>query len=134
MTDLSVGFLFFVMLLMADFATQFGAADSVPRALYEEVVAERDAGRAELERLEQSLSEADAARKRPARELARAEAQVAELERLLAKRDPRNPLEAYLAAAHDERRRLLERLRTDLARLYPDSLIEVSPEGDALRF
>jgi flagellar motor protein MotB len=147
MTDMTVGFLFIVMLMMAYFATQFGATDTVPRELYEttlaerdaererlarqldEVQAERDEARAERERLAQQLDEVRAELDRLREELSRAEARSAELER-----DPRNPLEAYLSAASDERRRLLMGLRAELLRLHPGILIEVSPEGDALRF
>jgi chemotaxis protein MotB len=229
MTDMTVGFLFIVMLMMAFFATQFGATDTVPQELYETTLAERDAERAERERLAQRLAELQAERNRLREALSRAEARIAELERLLAQsdaarqalaerlteteerlvaldaalaaradetsrlrsalleiearlqelqrqsdeavaegarrlaaaeaelralrqaltraneriaelerllaqRDPRNPLEAYLSAAYDERRRLLEGLRAELVRLHPGILIEVSPEGDALRF
>ncbi|MBK5928454.1 OmpA family protein [Rhodobaculum claviforme] len=222
MTDLTVGFLFIVMLMMAYFATQFSATDNVSRELYEQMTADRDRlaqalARTELERdrLKDSLSraevrmadlvrlraQADAARQALAERLAAAETElgalssaiaasederarlrsevvatearllelqrhldeavsggatrlaaveaelralrqalahanerIAELERLLAQRDPRNQLEAYLSAAYDERRRLLEGLRSDLSRLHPSILIEVSPEGDALRF
>lgn len=222
MTDLTVGFLFIVMLMMAYFATQFSTTDSVSRELYEEIVADRDRlaltlARTEAERnrlsealsraevrlaeLERLLAQSDAARQALAERLAAAETElaalrttlaasedeagrlriailanearlqelqrqldeavasgptllaaaeaelralrqaltrandrIAELERLLAQRDPRNPLEAYLSAAYDERRRLLEGLRSELARVHPSILIEVSPEGDALRF
>ena len=229
MTDLTVGFLFIVMMMMAYFATQFGATDTVPRALYEQALAERDRALAERDQLarmlreteaelarlrneleaalariaelERLLAAVDAARQalaeklaqveadlrrlqataataeaeverlrreaaaaaKAARELqrqqeaaladatariaaaeaelralrealARAQARIAELEQLLARRDIRNPLEAYLSEAYAERRRLLEGLRRDLRWLHPDVLVEVSPEGDALRF
>jgi chemotaxis protein MotB len=222
MTDLTVGFLFIVMLMMAYFATQFSSTDTVSRELYEETLAERDRlerelanaeaqldsmraeldwARARINELERLLAEADAARQVLAERLAALEAElaalrislaanqteaerlrreavaaearlselqrqleaefsggttrlaaleaelralrdalvlararVAQLERLLAEIDTRNPLEAYLSEAYDERRRLLERLQSDLSQLHPNILIEVSPEGDALRF
>jgi flagellar motor protein MotB len=138
MTDLTVGFLFIVMLMMAYFATQFGAPDAVPREFYERTLAERDEARAERDRLMRDLDEMRAERDRLVRqlldrqaELSRAQERIAELERLLLQRDP---LESYLSSAYDERRRLLEGLRSELARMHPSILIEVSPEGDALRF
>lgn len=90
MTDMTVGFLFIVMLMMAYFATQFGATDS-------------------------------------------ANVRTAELERMLSQLSVRNPLEAYLSQAAAERRRVLERLRDSLS-VPPGLLVEVTDEGDALRF
>ena len=40
MTDMTVSFLFIVMILLAFFAVQFSDEDNVPRSIYEEVVAE----------------------------------------------------------------------------------------------
>src|SRR5210317_970114 len=42
MTDMTVSFLFIVMILLAFFAVQFSDEDNVPRSIYEEVVAERN--------------------------------------------------------------------------------------------
>ena len=42
MTDMTVSFLFIVMILLAFFAVQFSDEDNVPRSVYEAVVAERN--------------------------------------------------------------------------------------------
>jgi len=42
MTDMTVSFLFIVMILLAFFAVQFSDVDNVPRSEYEKVVVERD--------------------------------------------------------------------------------------------
>ena len=42
MTDMTVSFLFIVMILLAFFAVQFTDEDNVPRSVYEEVVSERN--------------------------------------------------------------------------------------------
>lgn len=225
MTDLTVGFLFIVILLMAFFATQFSAADTIPRDEYEELRAERDAALAErdaalaerdslaaaraqaqakiaeleaerdaldrarvalaerlaevereadgfrtaiatlrdrgvaraaeiaaletqLRAVRSDLAETEAARSGQALRLAaseaenrtlraalaRAEERIAELEDLFDEEERRNPLEAYLAGAYDARRAVLEGLRETLLARHPGILVEVSPEGDALRF
>lgn len=51
MTDLTVSFLFVLMVLVVFLATRIGARDAVPIARHEAVVAERDAARGEAEAL-----------------------------------------------------------------------------------
>ena len=133
MTDMTVGFLFIVMLMMAYFATQFGATDTVARDLYERVLMERDEARTERDQLKRDLDEAEADRNRLLEQLALANARIAELERMLSQLSVRNPLEAYLSQAAAERRRVLERLRDSLS-VPPGLFVEVTDEGDALRF
>ena len=45
-----------------------------------------------------------------------------------------NPLEAYLSEAIEQRRRILERLKSQMLIEFPDLEVIVSPEKDALRF
>lgn len=51
MTDMTVSFLFIIILLLAYFAQQYSEKTTVPRDIYENVVKERDELRAELEKL-----------------------------------------------------------------------------------
>jgi flagellar motor protein MotB len=51
MTDMTVSFLFIVMILLAFFAVQFTDEDNVPRSVYEEVVLERNGLIEEVKRL-----------------------------------------------------------------------------------
>jgi len=51
MTDMTVSFLFIVMILLAFFAVQFTDEDNVPRSIYEEVVLERNGLIEEVKRL-----------------------------------------------------------------------------------
>ena len=51
MTDMTVSFLFIIILLLAYFAQQYSEKATVPRDIYENVVKERDELRAELEKL-----------------------------------------------------------------------------------
>ena len=117
MTDMTVSFLFVVMILLAFFASRFNPKESVPKAQYDHVVRERD-----------DLAAA----------LAAANAKVASLEadikRLLAKLQEKNPLEEYLTKTANERRQILQRLRDQLKVDFPDLQVVISEENDALRF
>ena len=70
--------------------------------------------------------------------LAAANAKVASLEaeikRLLAKLQEKNPLEEYLTKTANERRQILQRLRDQLKVDFPDLQVVISEENDALRF
>ncbi|MEH2521980.1 outer membrane protein OmpA-like peptidoglycan-associated protein [Bradyrhizobium sp. AZCC 1610] len=117
MTDMTVSFLFVVMILLAFFASRFNPKESVPKAQYDHVVRERD-----------DLAVA----------LAAANAKVtsleAEIKRLLAKLQEKNPLEEYLTKTANERRQILQRLRDQLKVDFPDLQVVISEENDALRF
>jgi outer membrane protein OmpA-like peptidoglycan-associated protein len=117
MTDMTVSFLFVVMILLAFFASQFNPKESVPKAQYDHVVQERD----DL-----------------AIQLAAAKAKIATLEaeikRLLAKLQEKDPLEEYLTKTANERRQILQKLRDQLKVDFPDLQVVISEENDALRF
>jgi flagellar motor protein MotB len=148
MTDMTVSFLFVIMILLAFFATQFSDDDSVPRTQLEEMrdqrnVAreERDAARTEVERLtallQQALRERDEALKEVAArdaEIERLKQRILELETRIEELQRKDPLEAYLSRAAATRLRILEQLRERLQLDFPNLMIEISAESDALRF
>lgn len=57
MTDMTVGFLFIVILLLAYFASQYDPSTNVPLTVHDRVLAERDQARADVQALEASLKE-----------------------------------------------------------------------------
>jgi len=124
MTDMMVGFLFIVMLVMVFFATQFREEDVVDRRLYEELKHRVQTLQAENIRLREENAQLQ-------KEIALLKKRLEELLRKLKKR---NPLEEYLARAIQLRRQLVEEMRRRIKALYPDLQVEISPEGDALRF
>lgn len=145
MTDMTVSFLFIIILLLAFFASQYSDTDNVPR---KELLAERElrtAAEAKARELEKQIELKDT-RIRELEELvklqrAKIEEQTQEivdlrkeLEELKRKLELANPLEAYLSRATRERKRILERLRDQLRVDFPDLKIEVSEQSDALRF
>ncbi|WP_372096919.1 OmpA family protein [Tistrella mobilis] len=162
MTDMTVSVLFIVMILLAFFASQFQDEETVPKTVYDSVASERDrlkadlaqtmsaltAAEDEVERLrllladlmtrvpalEKRVAEAETELEAAITERDRLRTRLAELERELAAARRPDPLESYLAASTVERRRILETLQAQIRQDFPDLLVVISQESDALRF
>lgn len=132
MTDMTVSFLFIIMILLAFFASRFNAEETVPVAVYDPVRVERDALLEKLDRMEERLATAEAEivdlisqRTALRATLVRTEAERDGALERLAEQDSRiGVLEAELAAALSERDILLrsvadleDRLAAALARI-----------------
>lgn len=155
MTDMTVSFLFIVILLLAYFAQQYSENDTVARSIYEEVVKERDEAveqrneaqqkiillqKAILEKekiiadlqdqLEDKQKEIDELNK----QIQALRDRIRQLEEELKRLRQVDPLEAYLASSASQRRRILERLRDQLKIDFPELDVVISEETDALRF
>lgn len=127
MTDMTVSFLFIVMLLLAFFASQYSENDTVSRTIYKEVMAERDTALKEIEKLrslvsekEKRIEEQSFEIEKQRDEIAQLQQKIAELEEVIAKSKKPDPLEAYLTRSAAERRRILETLRNQLKVDFPD--------------
>lgn len=105
MTDMTVSFLFIVMILLAFFASQFQDPNKVSRKEYDKVLTEN----LQLKVLVQKLQE--------------------QLNKL-----KNHPIEAYLAAVAQQRKQLLQELQIKLKTDFPDLQVVISDEMDALRF
>lgn len=105
MTDMTVSFLFIVMILLAFFASQFQEPNKVSRKEHDKVLAEN----LRLQSLVKSLQE-----------------QLNKLKNY--------QIEAYLAAVAKQRTKLLQDLQTKLKTDFPDLQVVISEEMDALRF
>ncbi|KQS63847.1 hypothetical protein ASG39_14680 [Rhizobium sp. Leaf371] len=141
MTDMTVSFLFIVMLLLAFFASEYSENDTVSRTIHEEVVAERDTALEEIKKLralisdkEKRIDEQSVELDTQQIEIAQLQKKIAELEEIIAKSKKPDPLEAYLTRSAAERRRILETLRNQLKVDFPDLQVVISEESDALRF
>lgn len=134
MTDMTVSFLFIVMLLLAFFASQYSENDTVSRTIYEDVVAERNTLLEEIEKLRALVSEKEKRIEEQRDEITQLQQKIAELEEIIAKSKKPDPLEAYLTRSAAERRRILETLRDQLKVDFPDLQVVISEESDALRF
>jgi outer membrane protein OmpA-like peptidoglycan-associated protein len=113
MTDMTVSFLFIVMVLLAFFASQLHDPDKVPKRDFDAVAQERDVLKAENAELREKLKK---------------------LEDELRKLKPDQALEAYLAEVAKQRRKILENLQARLTVDFPDLQVVISEEMDALRF
>ncbi|QKN14324.1 OmpA family protein [Sinorhizobium meliloti WSM1022] len=148
MTDMTVSFLFIIILLLAYFAQQYSEKDTVPRPIHEEVVSERDDARREVIRLKTIIASHEATITtlreqldvkqteivKLQGEIKKLQAEIKELREALEKLRKFDPLEAYLASSAIERRRILETLRDQLKIDFPDLEVVISEETDALRF
>lgn len=160
MTDMTVSFLFILMILLAFFAVRFSDKDTVPRSVHEDLrnefnqvslerdnlITERDdllikinQLEVEIERLrvqikdleDQNSDLREQIRERDER-IRDLEAEVDELQRKL---NEQNPLEAYIAMAQVQRLEILRRIEEALKVEFKDQiLVEISAANDALRF
>lgn len=176
MTDMTVGFLFIMMILLAFFASQMQDDEVVSKTEFDRVVIERNEWRElaesrvetirrhevritnlELQQiaLVEQIETLDAQRAELESSLTAAHGQIEELERLVHElrqqilvKDEEiarlqeeidrlqevDPLEAYLARVSQVRHEILVRLRDAIRADFPDLVVELSEESDALRF
>lgn len=131
MTDLTVSFLFIIMILLAYSASKMSSSQTVPKASYDAVVAQRDTIAVEKARLEEELRWIRRLSEERRQRIEELEQKIAELQKRLTEK---NPLEAYMAQVSDLRRKVLESLQTQLKLDFPDLQVVVSEQMDALRF
>ncbi|WP_312529535.1 OmpA family protein [Paracoccus sp. (in: a-proteobacteria)] len=148
MTDMTVGFLFIMMILLAFFASQMRDPDAVRKEEHEAVIAQRDSFERERDSFQQErdrwkalaeelMKKVDQLEQRLAQlvsDLADRDRHIDDLERQLAELRKVDPLEAYLAQVSQVRRLVLTRLRDAIRADFPDLQVELSEESDALRF
>ena len=113
MTDMTVSFLFILMILLAYFASQFKSGETVLKIQYDEVVETAENRKIKIEELLQKIRA---------------------LEQKLEDVTRPNPLETYISQTANQRRELLEHLRKQLLAEFPDLNVVISAENDALRF
>lgn len=120
MTDMTVGFLFIMMILLAFFASQMRDPDAVSQMEYDQIVQERDNWQQVAENRQETID--------------RLEAELAILRKELGVLKQVDPLEAYLSQVAQARRQVLTRLRDAIRADFPNLQVELSEESDALRF
>lgn len=127
MTDMTVGFLFIMMILLAFFASQITSEDTVPREMFDSIRNERDDLIQERDDLTEKLQAAND-------KITELETLIEQLKQELEKLKALDPLESYLAAVAKARRDVLIQLRDAIKQDFPNLEVELSEESDALRF
>ena len=122
MTDMTVGFLFVVMILLAFFASEFKNTQTVALDVYDRLQQKYDVILQDRDHLKVETD-------RQAVEIEKLKAHIAEMEKSRI-----DPLEVYLSRVAQARRQLLERLRDGLKIDFPDLQVQLNEQSDALRF
>ncbi|WP_237152181.1 OmpA family protein [Oryzibacter oryziterrae] len=128
MTDMTVSFLFIVMILLAFFASQLRSTDTVPRKDYEQVTAERDDAIHKIQDLQQQIERLNA-------EVRDAEQQVEQLKAAVRNNEQEiNRLKSEIRARDEELARKvaeikklndqIAELERQLAALKPENRLE----------
>lgn len=143
MTDMTVSFLFIVILLLAFFASNFAAQEErIAKSLYDQKVQELKDERAKnvklnetieaqkerIEVQESTISDLRDRLKVANETIEKLRERIAELEA-----QQSDELEIYQAKAAEIRQRLLERIRDSVEKDFDGLQAKVSDEGDALR-
>lgn len=136
MTDMTIGFLFIMMLLLAFFARQIDDTETIPKTEHDKVITERDKVIVErdtallkITQLEKFIQELQG--------LITQKDQEQEIERLrteIKKLKIASPLEIYLAKSAQTRKEILMRLRDAIVADFPELQVELSEQNNALRF
>ena len=144
MTDMTVGFLFIMMILLAFFVSQIRETEVVSLADYEAVVEQRDNALELIETVELALKMVETQAETililfelvetQQDKIVLLETELAELQAKINSLDQIDPLEIYLAQVAQVRRDVLQKLREALLLDFPELKIELSEESDALRF
>lgn len=160
MTDMTVSFLFILMILLAFFAVRFSDKDTVPRTVHDQLrskfdqvslerdnltilrdnlLAEIQVLKLEIERRLEEIRELEDDNEELRKKIIERDQLIvelrAEIERLQQRLREQNPLEAYISMAQVQRLEILRRIEEALKIEFKDQiLVEISTENDALRF
>lgn len=131
MADMTISFLFILMILLAFFASQFSVQDTVPRSEYDQLKAEKDKLEKEVKEVADIVGASDLSVATRVREM---KEELERLRRLLNQPERLNAMEAYNTAVADTRRNLLANLKDRINEQIPGVNVTVSANFDALQF
>lgn len=148
MADMTISFLFIIMILLAFFASQFTVSDTVPRAQYERLQQEKRTLEQQLERLknieaeklalETELKKVQQIVETPdlkvAEAVQRLKDQLEQQKRLQSAQDAPNQMEIYNNKVAETRRALLTNLKKEIDGEILGVNVQVSANYDALQF
>ncbi|MFW8588863.1 OmpA family protein [Rhizobium beringeri] len=131
MADMTISFLFILMILLAFFASQFSVQDTVPRAEYDRLKVEKEKLEAELEGVRKIVNAPDLSVARHVQDM---KDELERLRRLLNQPNLPNAMETYNTAVAETRRNLLANLKDRINEQIPGVNVTVSANFDALQF
>lgn len=131
MADMTISFLFILMILLAFFASQFNVQDSVPKAQYDELKLENDKIKDELKAVAEIVEAPDLSARKHVQDM---KDELERLRRLVNKPDLPNAMEIYNAAVAETRKNLLANLKDRINEQIPGVNVTVSANFDALQF
>lgn len=131
MADMTISFLFILMILLAFFASQFNVQDSVPRSQYEKLRIEKEKVEAEIQAVARIVDAPDLSVAPKVQEM---KDELERLRRLVNQPVSPNQMEVYNTAVAATRRALLDNLKDRINQQIPDVNVTVSATYDALQF
>lgn len=132
MADMTVSFLFIVMILLAFFASQFHDQKTVPQSEYDRLLKEKQELESALKQVAKIVDAPDL--QSAPRQVQAMKDELERLRRLINQPKPPNQMEVYNSAVADTRRNLLTNLKQEINRQIPDVNVTVSANFDALQF
>lgn len=131
MADMTISFLFILMILLAFFASQFNLQETVPKEQYEQLRIEKEKLEAELKAVARVIEAPDLLVAERVREM---KDELDRLRRLVNQPELPNAMEVYNAAVSETRKALLASLKDRINQEIPDVSVTVSANFDALQF
>lgn len=131
MSDMTISFLFIIMILLAFFASQFSVSDTVPRAQYNALRDEKTKLETELKKVQEIAGAPDL---QVAASVQAMKEELERLRRLIDKPEAPNQMEVYNAGVAETRKQLLIDLKDKITQQIPNVSVSISSNFDALQF
>ncbi|KQM30743.1 flagellar motor protein MotB [Rhizobium sp. Leaf68] len=131
MADMTISFLFVIMILLAFFASQFTDPETVPRSQYEQVLKQKDDMEKELRQVQTIVGAPDL---QVSDEIQAMKDEIEELRRRLAMPDAPNQMEVYNNKVSETRRALLTSLKKQIDDEIKGVNVSISANFESLQF
>lgn len=131
MADMTISFLFVIMILLAFFASQFTDPETVPRSQYEQVLKQKDDMEKELRQVQTIVGAPDL---QVSDEIQAMKDEIEDLRRRLAMPDAPNQMEVYNNKVSETRRALLTSLKKQIDDEIKGVNVSISANFESLQF
>ncbi|MBP2560107.1 flagellar motor protein MotB [Neorhizobium galegae] len=130
MADMTISFLFVIMILLAFFATQFTDPETVPRSQYDEILKQKNEIEKELRKVQTIIGASDL---QVSDEVQAMKEEIEDLRRRLAMPDAPNQMEVYNNKVSETRRTLLTSLKKQIDEIKGVN-VSISATFESLQF